>query len=201
MRLFLSQEGFLGLRQIPLAERKSFIQALQPLLSHSEGQKSPLQPIKSGDSHLFSLDLDERTQALFRQFLDSSHAQGAWVLMAICPKEELGEIAKRLRFFWDGETTGLIRVQPDSQELMGPPFLRFCKRELIGWGVPNSILEKVHQVKNLEELSSLEGDLQPRVYFHLLETAENYLKYGRDLKNQFLEPQYQIEEMTVPMAF
>ncbi len=40
------------------------------------------------------------------------------------------------------------------------------------------------------------------MYFHLRnETAENYLKYGRDLKNQFLEPQYQIEEMTVPMAF
>ncbi len=33
------------------------------------------------------------------------------------------------------------------------------------------------------------------------ETAENYLEYGRELKNQFLETQYQIGEVTVPMAF
>ena len=172
--MFLAQEGFVGLRQVPLEARLKFASKLTEVISDRSDLKDLLKKVKAGDLNTYSLELNADYQALFRQFSDDTN-EITLVLLGVCHKDGFDEMAKCLRFFWDGETTGLIRVLPKSQNLQGRPFSRFSLQELAAIGVPKNLLEKTQAVETLEDLVNLEGDFQPPVYFRLLEIAEQYL--------------------------
>ena len=112
-RIFLTQEGYPYLCQLPLAQRRKFAPALLKLLAASQAADAGMENFSCGDVRTFLLNLDSEYQALIRQ-MDHPDEGPSWIILTVAPKGDIRERASTLRLAWDGETATVLRVASDG---------------------------------------------------------------------------------------